>query len=106
MKSLQRKAVLTWLVGTAGLLVLLWVTGTTSYERTFDECRADVATNGSVDLTRWKFCEEIEELAEATSLLHIANRDWTPGVQVIGATTAALVLFSAYLRIWKRPDGS
>lgn len=106
MKHLQRKAISTWLIGTAAILVLLWVTGTTPYQRTFEECREAVATNGSVDGTRWEYCEKFEKMKEATSLLHIANRDWTPGVQVVAATTVALVLFIAYLRIWKRPDES
>ena len=101
MKNLQRKAIQTWAVGTPGLIVLLWLAGVPPRRETTDECFARVG--GWAEMQR---CLPELRRVDEDSLFYIADHDWTPGVQLIGATTVVLVLFIAYLRIWKRPDES
>ena len=98
MKNLQRKAIQTWAVGTPGLIVLLWLLGVPPRRETFFECYFRTGSTSGCGPGARKVNED--------SLFYIANDDWTPGVQLIGATTVVLVLFIAYLRIWKRPDES
>ena len=95
LSEVERKAVRTWLIGTPGLILLLWLVGVTPYRETFRSCVARTGDIGG--------CSRITQ-PHRNGPLWIAERDWTPGVQLIGATTVALVLFIAYLRIWKRPD--
>ena len=99
MKNLQRKAIQTWAVGTPGLIVLLWLLGVPPRRETFGECIIRKGTPGSG-------CYPYQRGVNTESIFYIAERDWTPGVQLIAATTVVLVLFLAYLRIWKRPDES
>lgn len=96
LSEVERKAVHTWLIGTPGLIVLLWLLGVPPRRETFGEC---ITRKGSG-------CYPNQRGVNTESIFYIAERDWTPGVQLIGATTVALVLFIAYLRIWKRPDES
>ena len=96
MRDLQRKAVQTWLVGTPGLFMLMLVTGHARRE-TYAEC---LASGKDRSACSWR------RTVDSESVFYIGGDNWTPTARLIGATTVALVLFSAYLRIWKRPDGS
>ena len=102
MKNLQRKAIQTWAVGTPGLIVLLWLVGVPPRRETFFECLGRVGYEGNGE----GLCSPLARKEDPESFLYIADHDWTPGVQLIGATTVVLVLFIAYLRIWKRPNES
>ena len=94
MENLQRKAIQTWAVGTPGLFMLMLVTGHARGE-TFEEC---IYANSNTDVCRLRW--------DAESVFYLGGDNWTPTARLIGATTVVLVLFIAYLRIWKRPDES
>ena len=104
MGNLQRKAIQTWLIGTPGLIVLLWLLGVPPHYETQAAC---VRRRGAEGVENpFSLCFAYLRQEDEESLFYIAERDWTPGVQLIAATTVVLVVFIAYLRIWKRPDES
>ena len=96
MRDLQRKAIQTWAVGTPGLFVLMLVTGHARRE-TYEEC---IASGTDRSACNFRLPRDVE------SVFYIGGDNWTPTARLIGATTVVLVLFIAYLRIWKRPDES
>ena len=64
---------------------------------TFQEC---IYANSNTDVCRRR------RQFDPESVFYLGGYNWTPTARLIGVTTVALVLFIAYLRIWKRPDES
>ena len=98
MKNLQRKAVQTWFVLTMAILGYAYLFQSSFPYRTLR------GTWLCIHYSLYPGSDACDRKLRLRSTETIT--DWQPTIQIVGATTIALVLVIAYLRIWKRPDES